>query len=383
MSRTGSRRWLLFVLMFSGCSALRLATPLRPTPEDWSTLGGSVTRTGTRATSFAPPLALEWETDIAAGTGPGSPVTVDSAIVLGTLRGELYVIHCRTGKRLGSTVVGDAIGGSPLVSGNTVIVAMSNPVESLLAFDLALGRPVWTKGYGDMEVTPLLYGRRLYSGNIYGTFFCIDPQNGEQLWNYAIPGNVAMKGIRSSPAAAGTMVIFGADDGTLYGMDTALHKPRWTVPTGSPIVASVAIDSGMAVVGTLAGMVYAVDCETGIVRWTHTAGASVYAGAVLTQSTALISTIGGMVMRLRMADGSTLWTRDIRGPVSGAAVATGEYIYLGTLDKRFICLSLASGEVLWSTMLEGRVKSAPAVACGRLLVTTDDRSLLSFIRRTP
>lgn len=383
MSRVGSRRWLLFVLVLSGCSALRLATPLKPTAGDWSTLGGSVSRTGTRATSFTPPLALEWEADIAAGTGPGSPVSVDSAIVLGTLRGELYVIHCRTGKRLGSTVIGDAIEGSPVVTGNTVIVAMSNPVESLLAFDLAQGHPVWTKGYGDMEVTPLLYGRRLYCGNIYGTFFCIDPQNGEQLWSFAIPGNVAMNGIRSSPAASGTMVIFGADDGTLYGMDTSLHKPRWTVPTGSPIIANVAIDSDMAVVGTLAGTVYAVDCETGIVRWTHNASASVYAGAVLTQGTVLISTVGGAVMRLRMADGSTLWTQDVRGPVSGAAVAAGDYVYLGTLDKRLICLSLASGDIIWSTMLEGRVKSAPAVACGRLLITTDDRSLLSFIRRTP
>ena len=228
----------------AGCGGLKLADTLRTSPSDWPTFAGQESRTNATSEQIQPPLKLAWEYDISGGIGNGSPLVVDSVLLVGNLRGELYAISLVTGKRIGWVTLGDAIQGSPAIDHNTAIVAVSNSRESLISYNLIEGKPRWKHAYGDIEVSPLLHDQKIYVGNTQGMFHCVDQATGDQLWKFEIPKNTKRKGIRSSAATEGESVVFGAEDGAVYTMDAVSGKLLWSYQTGASVVSPPAIANG-------------------------------------------------------------------------------------------------------------------------------------------
>src|SRR5262245_46371660 len=178
---------------------------------DWPTYGRDSSRANRAVAPVTPPLTSVWSVDVTGGIGSGSPVVIDSLVIVGTLRGEIYVIDARTGERKGWIGLCDEINGSPAADGNVIYVAGSGEGEWLVAFDISAGRTIWKKTYGEFEVSPLLSGNRLYLGNLGGVFHCVDAENGEGLWKYETPDNKKWKGIRSTAALGEGRVLFGSD----------------------------------------------------------------------------------------------------------------------------------------------------------------------------
>jgi len=371
-------RLLLISLLITGCGGLQLDRPLRPTPDDWPVFAGSATRANASDVTIAPPLTLLWSLDIGGGVGHGSPLVVDSILLIGNLDGELHAIHCPTGKTIGSVRLGEAINASPLLLRSVAYVALSYSKETLIAYDLLDGRVRWRKMYGDIETTPLLYEGRIYVANSWGSLLCIDPSEGDLLWQFDLAGNRSMKGIRSSPAAGNGLIVFGADDGAVYGLDLPTGEQRWRTQTDAAVAAPPSIDGGTVYIGNLNGMLHALDLASGKIRWTFAAGAPVFSNALLVRGSAIFCTLGGSLLALRISDGSLAWETDVGSPMNSGPVAAGEYLYVGTLSKELCAVRVSDGELVWKTALSGRVKTAPAVAYQHLFVATDDRTILAF-----
>lgn len=369
---------LLFSLLIAGCGGLQLDRPLRPQPDDWPMFAGSAMRTNASDVTIAPPLTLDWSQDIGGGIGHGSPLIVDSILFIGNLDGELHAIHCPTGKEIGSVSLGDAINASPLVSMSVAYVALSYSKETLIAYDLLDGKVRWRKMYGDIETTPLLYEGKIYVANSWGSLLCIEPREGDLVWQFDLAGNRTMKGIRSSPAADDGLVVFGADDGAVYALDLQTGQQRWRTETDAAVAAPPSIDDGTVYIGNLEGTLHALDLESGEIKWTFDAGAPAFSNALIVRGYAVFCTLGGSVLALHMSDGSLAWNTDVGSPMNSGPVAAGEYLYVGTLKKELCGLRISDGEYVWKTELSGRVKTAPAVAYRRLFVATDDRTVLAF-----
>src|SRR5712692_8349052 len=126
-----------------GCGLLRIDGGVRVHPDDWITYGGNPQHTNTAVHELHLPLVQLWEYDAGAGFGNTPVVVTDSLIFVGTLQGELHVIHLRTGKRVGAVDLGSAIVGTPIVRGELVYVALTHDEESLVAFNLQHGAPEW------------------------------------------------------------------------------------------------------------------------------------------------------------------------------------------------------------------------------------------------
>ena len=369
---------VLATALLTGCAALILTRPLEPTEEDWAMSGATPERSSSCRGALVPPLELAWDVGIGAGIGYGSPVTADSLLLVATLKGEIHVIHCFTGKYRGSLNAGAPIAGSPVLASGAVIVGLSSPDESLVAYDLYLKSVRWKRSYGDIEASVLLYEGLLYAGTLRGTLECVEPSTGNSVWSFALPNNVALKGIRSAPAGSDSAVVFGADDGALYALRARDGRLLWRVQSDAPVQSPVAIDGGRVYSGNLRGTVRCVDLQSGAVRWEQRTGAPVYAGAVISGGAAFLGTIDGTVCAFDAEDGTLRWKSAVGGPVNATPVVSGEYLYLGTLKKELLALRTSSGECVWKTALGGRVKTAPAVAYDRLFVATDDRSMLAF-----
>ena len=369
---------LLFTLMAAGCSGMKLERPLQIRENDWPVSGRTAARDGSASTTVVPPLTLDWEQDISAGVGRSSPVVIDSVIFIGTMRGELHAINARTGKRLGWVSLGDAIEGAPTVDGSLAVVGVTNSRESLVALDLVTGKIQWKQSYGDIEMTPLISGNRVYFGTPSGLFFCAEKATGNQLWKFEIPSNTQLKGFRSSPAAVDSTVVLGGEDGMIYAFNGRTGKDLWKVQTNAPVDATPAITNGTVFVGNIRGRFHAIDLPTGKIRWIAETGSPIHGSAVLHHGLSIIGVTAGSLLAFRQDSGSVVWKSECGGPINSGAVAAGNYIFVGTLRRELLALRESDGSVVWRKDVGGRIKTSPAAAYGRIFVATDDRSILSF-----
>ncbi len=365
-------------LLLAGCSGLKLAGPPRHPESGIIMLGGGPQRNNDLRDVPAPPLIPEWDEDISAGIGDGAPCLVDSLLIIGNLRGELYVVHAATGKRLGWVSLGGAIQGTPVVAGSTVIVPLAGGRESAVAYDLVDARIRWRFAGPDVLGSPLLLGASLYVGNVQGVMTCLALGTGEKIWSYALPANTSLKGIRSSPAGQDSAVVFGADDGYLYCCHARTGALRWRVAAGGPIQATPVIHHGTVFVGTLTGDLIAVDLTSGTLRWTAHPGASVYGAVVADSATVIVGTTGGHIMALDPATGVLHWDTDLRSPVDAGLLGAGDVVYAGTLKKDLLALTRSTGGIIWRTPTDGRIKTTPIGGLGRVFVAQDTRIIQSF-----
>jgi eukaryotic-like serine/threonine-protein kinase len=369
---------LITALIAGGCTNVRLGQPLIQRPGDWPTFAMTEQRVMRVLQPLPPPLALEWDANIQGGMGNGSPLVVDSLVILGTQHGDLLTIRVRTGSFAGAVSLGDAIHGSPVIRQGVALVALTNTTESLVAFDLTEGRIQWKQRYGDIEVSPLLFAKNLYFGNTEGIFYCVNPFSGDQTWNYVLPHNAALKGIRSSPAGAGSTIVFGADNDSVYALAAGSGERRWVAGLGAPVMGGPSIGGDTVYAATIAGRVVALSLQDGHLVWSFEAGSPVYGTPTLSGDLVVVGTTAGRIDALRASDGILLWSTEVGGPVNSSAVPAGDVLYVGTLKRTLKAIRATDGSIVWSTEVSGRIKTTPAIAAGRLFVVTDDRELLSF-----
>jgi len=380
-TRTGI--FLGFLLAAEGCGGLKLDRVLQPHEADWPTFARTTSHISVDPRPVTPPLTLEWEYGLSAGTGSGSPLIADTMLLIGNLRGELHAVSVKTGHQIGWVALGDAIHGAPVIDGSMVIVPLANTRESLVAFDSYNGKSRWRQPYGDIEVSLLLYDQKIFLANNAGQFFCVDRVTGAEKWRFEITENTKLKGMRSSPAADSSTVVFGADDGCVYALNTETGKMRWKYPSGAPVIAAPAIAAGRVVVGNIHGLVLALDLFSGRLLWTYAAGSPVFGHAVMVNDLAVVVTLAGMMIGLQATDGSAVWKTDAGGPMPAGAAAAGDVIFAGTLNREIVAVRAKDGVLLGKNATGGRVKSPPAIAQGRVFVATDEKSLLCFRGAAP
>ncbi len=368
----------IVLIAFSNCAGLKLPEPLKPGPNDWAAFGKTSSRMNATTDIVAPPLQLAWEQDITSAMGYGSPIVIDSTVLVTNLRGEMYGINLSTGKRLGWVTLGDAIQGSPVLDGNIAYIATTNTRESLIAYDLLQGKAIWKKEFGDIEASLLLYRDKLYFGNTGGVFFCVDRITGEMEWKHRLAENTKRKGIRSTATVLDSVIMFGAEDGSVYALDAVNGSERWSYDTGSPIFSSLSVNAGIVYAGNMAGNLYALNATTGTLRWKFNAGSSVYATPSLTHDLLIIGTTAGKLFGMNVNDGTQMWVTDLNGVINSSAVITGPIAYVGTLKKELLAINIEDGSIVWRQTLQGRVKTSPAIAYGKLIVATDDKTILAF-----
>ncbi|MBM2840566.1 MAG: 3 protein [Bacteroidetes bacterium] len=373
----------ILAAMFYACSGLRLPQPLSVDDSDWPMFGKYESRINATSEIITPPLTLSWDYDITGGIGNGSPLVIDSVLIVGNLRGELWAINAYTGKRIGWIDLGDAIQGTPVIDGSIAIISLSNSDLSLIAFDLEEGKPLWRKEYGDIEASPLLHNQKIYFGNTDGIFFCADKTTGEQLWKFELPGNEKHKGIRSSAASSNNTIVFGAEDGVVYALDAETGNLKWKHNTGATVVSSPCIADGNVHVGNLKGIVSAIDVQSGALQWRVDAGSSIYASASFADGKIVVGTTGGLMYGLDASTGREMWKSNLGGVVNSGAVVAGNTIYVGTLKKSLFGLNVTDGSIIFKQEVQGRIKTSPAVANGRLFVATDEKLVLAFKGAAP
>jgi outer membrane protein assembly factor BamB len=180
-----------------------------------------------------------WESN--AGPGPRATPTLSNGRVytLGAT-GILNVLDAGTGAVVwsrnavsdtGAKVPGWGISGSPLVTGDIVIVAASG---DLIAYDLATGKPRW---FGPKSGTGYSSPQLLTIGGVPQILLMtstgatsVAPADGKPLWNYSWPSGTRI--MQPAQTADGGLLISGGDGmggGGMQRIAVAQGSSGWSV----------------------------------------------------------------------------------------------------------------------------------------------------------
>lgn len=202
-----------------------------------------------------------------------APVLDDDSVFFTTMDGVVYRMDQRTGRvrwrrNLRAT-------SAPWLHGETVHVTVRAPSEGgqrmeravILAkgggetvrehepvhADFLAGRPDGsvTSGWAYEGSRPSIVDGRIYQ-TIGNEVHCRDADSGELLWRRQYANEVRGRPA-SPPAVAGAQLVFGTQDGVLFGLDIDTGMTTWAYDVGEPIAAQPTIAHGWVYATTTRG----------------------------------------------------------------------------------------------------------------------------------
>jgi outer membrane protein assembly factor BamB len=349
---------------------------------------------------LAPPLKVKW-TFTGAKEFPGSPAVADGKVYCGNNDGRLYCIEAASGKKLWDFLTGDLVESTPtIVDGSVVFGSFDGNVYCL---DAANGKERWHfrtglrlagfTGIDDVkqgvDSSAAVVEGRVYFGAWDGKMYCVDCNNGKELWSQQTRGLTHF----CSPAVAGGRVFLGTTDGLFHCWDakkgTLVWEKKLAGKHSDHMMSSPAVHEGIVYVGSgYDGPLYALEAASGnevrtfplknLVCGTPT----VHAGRMY-----VFGDGGGQVVCFNVQTGAQVWeTRLGKGWGSGSPVVAGKYLYLTMRDGRVdgkaagvIALEVATGKPVWSAPT-GKAWGTCAIADGVLYYGSDDGKVYALQR---
>jgi polyvinyl alcohol dehydrogenase (cytochrome) len=311
--------------------------------------GGQVTRLNRRSGE------IEWQSPLSdhpIAIAPASPVVAGDLVLQGVASGELMVpvenysfrgllvaYDLATGKEawrvwftpddpatggagvgIWSTPAIDAKRGVAYVgSGNTYEHPQAPLSDSVVAINVTDGSvrwsrqftspDVWSTGYSqgvdaDVGAGPNLWttseGRDLVgAGDKQGTYYALDRDSGEIVWDAKLTPGSALGGVIGTAAVNDNKVVVASNVGNGANGPTGVTR------------------------------VFALNRDTGVVMWTTELTGSTFASVTLTDDVALVGTTGAEYYALRTGDGSIAWSAAVPDQVGSGPSVVGDTIYWG------------------------------------------------------
>jgi outer membrane protein assembly factor BamB len=245
-----------------------------------------------------------WKTKIDPDTFTAPPLYTDQVVIVGTRSGVLRAFDAATGKGRWEYKLGESIQGTAnrvdLAGGAKGIIAISQSDGAVHCVDVAAGKFLWktepqdrcdgSAGVGSGRIVMGSCASALHVFSVEKAAKLTDVElgsDGQVAGGVAMSGSLAFAGTRGgklvavdvvagkvawtngdskseafvTPAANDRWVVYGTDDGNVYGLRRATGAKLWSFDTGgnpsSPVIA------GNRVVVSSGGTLFLLELETG------------------------------------------------------------------------------------------------------------------------
>lgn len=343
----------------TGCSGLTISPASRSEAEM-----GPVT-----------PLSIAWTYNARAGFGPDAPLIVNKTVIVATRQGEVHFIDSETGKRSGIKRFGDAINGSPVVIGTTLVVPVAKGRRALVAYDLNQSRTRWR-----IRGAPIQAGiMPLDSGGIFvntdGQVQRFQAGTGTIVWTYQIEGYGR---VHARPLAWRDLVILAVDNGIVLGLSIADGSLRWAIDLGDPVYVTPAVYEETLLVSTTQGRILALDLLSQNLKWDVTLSDEniQVSTPAADHELVVVGASDGALRGFDVSTGESMWTAQLADALVIEPLITKAAVYTGSMGARFYAIDRHSGDILQEIELQGRVKSAIGISDGTMTILSEPRYVI-------
>ncbi|MFC4811955.1 PQQ-binding-like beta-propeller repeat protein [Paenibacillus sp. GCM10023250] len=364
---------------------------------DWPMFHGNAQHTGEAIDALAPDLQLAWSRLTEGTILTSSPAVVGGSVYIGTRdengteQNSVLALDLQTGDKKWSFKPDAQIQSSPAVENG--IVYASSIRGTLYALDAKKGKKLWEKTIGQADVNRawMYYSPTVADGVVYqayssqagGELMALDAKTGTTLWTAKLAGGWI---VESSPAVKDGKVFVGADGGYLIALNAKDGTELWRKqPAGGWMHAMPAVADGKVYMAYGGGLLVALDEETGTELWRYkSAGTSYIAGDTTGSSPAVADGIvymgfpNGSVEAVSAETGGKLWSTPTGGGIISSPAVSGGTVYIGSNDGKLYALDKQNGQVQWSYKLGAWVASSPAITGNTLVVGAFDGNVYAF-----
>jgi outer membrane protein assembly factor BamB len=287
-------------------------------------------------------------------------VSDEQVTVVESFTGMVTVFDNATGRRRWAVQVGASTDTrySPATTDQAVLVISG---RKLFALDKQTGNVAWDVDMLSAPSTsPATDDLHAYVGAIDGSVFAFDLKFLGLLtkditqrkymfkslaWTYRTGGRVPY-----APVSTGNIVCVPSEDGSLYGLETANHRPKFQFETDQPLGAPIGQLGNQIVVATKDLKVYSLNAETGALKWEVLIGLHVRQQPRIIDEHVFVCAEGGGLRCLSSQDGHEVWSNR---RASRFLAATPSLVYTSTDGDDVLLLSRSNGKQVGAFALHG------------------------------
>jgi outer membrane protein assembly factor BamB len=348
-----------------------------PQGHDWPTFRGNQPQTGVARTVLPGKLKLLWDHDTESSYLKSTAAIVGDTAYIGTDEGHVIALNLENGERRWTYDTDDIIEAAPGYNDGRVFVGDLYGVFHCV--DAKTGELVWKhETDGKIISSANFHGENVLVGSWDYFLYCFDQATGEVRWTFENPAQV-----NCSPCIAGDIAAISGCDGALHLIDLKTGEEKMSLPLAGYVAASAAYRDGHYYVPSYEGEMVAATVDDGELEtvWTEMGGGqnvAFYASPAVTEEFAIFGDRSGAVRCLNREDGEEVWLVQTEGEVDSSPVVSGEHVFVGSSDGNLYALQLADGEEVWRFQTGAGIYSSPAVGRNRLIIGADDGIVYCF-----
>ena len=257
---------------------------------------------------------------------------------------------------------------------------------------------LWSATVDNKKAVPLRLGlglavdnNRVYAAGHTGDVEAFDLKNGRRAWRVNLKAPLS-----GGTAAAGDLVLIGANDGRLFALNAADGKTRWQVRLNGEVLAAPAISEKLVAVRTGDGKLHGLSPADGHELWTQEqqvprlslrgTARPLFVGDVV-----LCGFDNGKVLAVNGNDGATQWEATVTPPhgrtelerlsdIDSTVWVQGQNVYAVGFQGRVAMLALDTGQIWWSHELSSY--RGMTLDADNLYVSTAEGEVVALNART-
>lgn len=379
-----------------------------PAPEArslWPQLGGVSSHAGGHI-ALGPNLRQAWSASYGTGTSfrrrvVGGPVANADRVFMGDADGYVSAFDIANGARhwrfdtRPDNERGGGGGVGVIVEGDTVFV--TTVLSEVLALSAADGAVKWRQRMqSPMRGAPSFANGRLFVTTLDSTLLALSAEDGKVLWRYraqailtvplglpppAILGETVVAGFPS-----GEILAFRANDGRVIWSDSLAAAGGTSLADVGSVRAAPVISGNNVIAIGMGGVGLSIDLRAGRRIWEREFGGTEMPWAAGDWVFGVTDT--GEVAALQRDTGQARWAVSLRQPAEGgrspeimqlsSPLLAGGRLFIGTGRAELVSLDPSNGDELGRQRLPGALSLPMMAVGGRLIMATDDGSLIAF-----
>jgi len=214
----------------------------------------------------------QWDSPFQTGDKIWSTPVIDGdTLYIGSFDKKLYALDVTTGREKWEKPfeAQGAIVSTPVVYDNMVFIGSFD--RHIYAVRATSGGQIWQFPETDEEenkpenwfwAQPVIFNNTIYAGNLDGKVYVLNAETGKERVEPIDLGSP----ISSSPVVVGNLVIFAAENGVIYALDTEDNQISQLADVEDKVYAPLSGGEGVVYVHTQKGILYEVDTQTGALR---------------------------------------------------------------------------------------------------------------------